>query len=141
MLAYLVGWILMSRAPERGRDGALAGPTPQEVAAVAPEAARVRAQMAEWGRGFDDGLDAILGVWSLRLPPGSPGRLAGRPRRSRGRRLPGSSRSRAGGGGKKRKGKKGKGKKAKKGVGTCRAGPTWRRLPPRSPATPSRREP
>jgi TetR/AcrR family tetracycline transcriptional repressor len=58
VLAYLVGWIVMSRTPDTTRASSAKGPSAMDVAAVAPEAARVRAQMAEWGKGFDDGLDA-----------------------------------------------------------------------------------
>ena len=116
VLAYLVGWIVMSRTPDESRLASAKSPTAREVAVVAPEAARVRAQMAEWGKGFDDGLDAILGVWSLRLPPGTP---ATSPVAPAGAALEGGAPwiVQIEGGGKKvkGKGKKHKGKKHKKG--------------------------
>jgi AcrR family transcriptional regulator len=73
VLAYLFGWMSFSRRPLATPTAALSD---DELESMAPTATALRPLMADWDRGFDQGLEALLDSWARRLPPGSRGAVS-----------------------------------------------------------------
>jgi AcrR family transcriptional regulator len=73
VLAYLFGWVTFSQRPLAAEGAALSD---EDLQRLAPTANALRLLMADWDRGFGEGMDALLDSWERRLPPGSPGAIS-----------------------------------------------------------------
>jgi AcrR family transcriptional regulator len=73
VLAYLFGWVTFSQRPLAAEGTALSD---ADLHRLAPTANALRLLMADWDRGFGEGMDALLDSWEHRLPPGSRGAVS-----------------------------------------------------------------